>query len=72
MTYCQQSLIGSGDYFPEDVKDVMCIMKEHPELENIITHEYKLDNLQQALETASDPDFSSNVVIKMKNDDTII
>lgn len=29
MTYAQQAIIGSGGYFPEDVKDVMNIMESH-------------------------------------------
>lgn len=46
MTYCQHGLIGSGGYFPEDVEDVMNIMRLYPELESIITHVYDLDHLK--------------------------
>ena len=41
MMYAHQALIGSGGYFPEDVRDVMDIMKSGRwDIESIITHEY--------------------------------
>ena len=43
MTYAQQSMIGSGGYMPEDVRDVQEIMSCGKwDLERIITHEFPL------------------------------
>ncbi len=65
MTYSQKSIIGSGGYFPEDVKDVMAIMAGGKwDLESIITQEYPLEKISQAIETAADPDNAFNVTIK--------
>ncbi len=67
MTYAQQSIIGSGGYMPEDVLDVQKIMAGGKwNLECIITHEFSLDNLEQAIRMAGDVDHAGNVVIKMK------
>lgn len=42
-TYVQQSMIGSGGYMPEDVRDVQEIMSCGKwDLERIITHEFPL------------------------------
>ena len=66
MTYSQKSIVGSGGYMPEDVKDVQKIMASHRwDLEKIITHEFDLEHLKDAIEKASDVDSSCNVVIKM-------
>ena len=35
------------------------------DLESIITHEFALDELEQAIRTAADVDHAGNVVIKM-------
>lgn len=65
MTYSQHALIGSGGYFPEDVKDVMEIMASHKwNIESIITHEFKHEQIAEALEMAGNIDESLNVVIK--------
>lgn len=65
MTYAQQALIGSGGYFPEDVEDVMKIMESHNwDIESIITHEFSLNELEKALQTAGDAHSSLNVIIK--------
>lgn len=65
MTYSQQSLIGSGGYFLEDVKDVFAIMASKKwDLEKLITQEYPLDQITAGLETASDPSKALNVIIK--------
>lgn len=69
MTYAQQSIIGSGGYMPIDVKDVQEIMSNHPNIEKIITHEFTLDQLEQAIQTAGQIHKAGNVVIKMKNAD---
>lgn len=67
MTYAQQSIIGSGGYMPEDVRDVQKIMTCGKwELESIITHEFPLEELETAIRTAAAVDSSGNVVLKMK------
>lgn len=66
LTYSQQSIIGSGGYMPEDVYDVQSIMASNKwNLESIITHEFPLEQLETAIRTASDPNRSGSVVIKM-------
>ena len=65
MTYGQHALIGSGGYFPEDVRDVMNIMESKKrDIESIITHEYPWEQLPQAIETASRVDEALNVIVK--------
>ena len=64
LTYAQKSIIGSGGYMPEDVRDVMRLMEQGDvNLESLITHEFPLSRLPQALETAADTGRSLNVVI---------
>lgn len=64
LTFSQKSIIGSGGYMPEDIKDVMEMMKSGKwEIEKIITHEYPIDELEMALRTAGKTDRSFNVVI---------
>ena len=71
MTYAQQSIIGSGGYMPEDVRDVQAIMASGKwDLESIITHEFPLSELEQAICTAGDVNRSGNVVVRMKNTNT--
>lgn len=65
MTYSQKSIIGSGGYMPEDVPDVMSIMASGKwNLESIITHEFPLEQIEEAIRTASDADRAFNVTIK--------
>lgn len=65
MTYAQKSIIGSGGYMPEDVADVLKIMESGTwDIESIITHEFSLDDISKAIETASQSDTAFNVVIK--------
>lgn len=65
MTYSQKSIIGSGGYFPEDVRDVMTIMASGKwNLESIITQEFPLEQISKAIETAANPDRAFNVMIK--------
>lgn len=65
MTYSQKSIIGSGGYMPQDVWDVQEIMaSDRWDLESIITHEYGIDDLEQAIRTAGDVDAAGNVVIR--------
>ena len=71
MTYAQESIIGSGGYMPEDVRDVQKIMSCRKwNLESIITHEFSLDELAKAIHTAADVDHVGNVVIKMAVDES--
>lgn len=68
MTYAQKSLIGSGGYFPEDVKDVMKVMAGGKyDIASIITHEFRQDELAEALELAGRPDEALNVIIRYNN-----
>lgn len=65
MTYAQKSIIGSGGYFPEDVRDVMAIMASGRwDLESLITHEFSIDHINEAIRTASNPDQALNVTIR--------
>lgn len=65
MTYAQKSIIGSGGYFPEDVRDVMAIMASGKwSLESIITQEFPLERISEAIQTAANPDKAFNVTIK--------
>lgn len=62
----QQSIIGSGGYMPEDVIDVQKMMSCGKwNLEQIITHEFSLEQLETAIRTASDVNGSGNVVVNM-------
>lgn len=64
LTYSQQSIIGSGGYTPEDVRDVLAMMESGKfDIESIITHEYAIDQLEEALQMAANVDESLNVVI---------
>ena len=64
MTFAQHALIGSGGYFPEDVRDVMKIMESGKwDIESIITHEYPWEELPQAIEKAAQVNEALNVVI---------
>lgn len=64
LTYSQKSIIGSGGYMPEDVKDVMNIMASGEwDLENIITHEFSIDRIAEAIQTAADSEHAFNVTI---------
>lgn len=65
MTFAQQALIGSGGYFPEDVRDVLKMMEsEKWDIESIITHEYPWEQLPEAIEKAGNVNEALNVVIK--------
>ena len=65
MTYSQKSIIGSGGYMPEDVIEVMDIMKSGKwDIEKLITHEFPLDNIEQAIQTAGNTNTALNVIIK--------
>ena len=65
ITYAQKSIIGSGGYMPEDVADVLKIMESGTwNIESIISHEFSLNNISEAIETAAQSDSAFNVVIK--------
>ena len=64
LTYAQKSIIGSGGYFPEDVRDVMAIMaggEWNPE--SIITQEFPPEEISKAIQTAADSGRAFNVII---------
>lgn len=64
LTYAQKSIIGSGGYMPEDVRDVMALMESGVyNIESIITHEFSLDEISKAIETAADTKNALNVII---------
>lgn len=64
LTFGQKSITGSGGYTPQDVEDVLNIMKCGKwNIEKLITHEYPLDDLASAIEQASDVDNALNVII---------
>ena len=64
MTYGQHALIGSGGYNPEDVEDVLAIMKSGEwDIESIITAEYPWEKLPEAIEKAAKVNEALNVVI---------
>lgn len=65
MTFSQHALIGSGGYEPEDVEDVIAMMvKKKWDAASIITDEFPLEQLPQAIEWAADVDHALNVVIR--------
>lgn len=65
LTYSQKSIIGSGGYMPEDVADVMNIMKSGKwDIEKIITHEFPLAEIDRAIRTAGNTNIALNVTIK--------
>lgn len=64
LTFGLKALIGSGGYSPEDVCDVMDIMKSGRwDIERIITREFPWEQLPEAIETARIPSNAPNVVI---------
>lgn len=66
LTYGQKSIVGSGGYFPEDVRDVMDIMASgHWDIPFIVTHVFPLSRIAEALELAGHADESLNVCIDM-------
>ncbi len=65
LTYASQSIIGSGGYRPEDVIEVMDIMKSRRwDIEEIITNSYPLVEINEALQKASDSEHAFNVMIQ--------
>lgn len=67
LTYAQKAIIGSGGYMPEDMYDVMEIMKNGKwNIEKIITDEFPLERLSEAIVKAGDYEKSFNVVIDLE------
>ena len=65
LTFGQKSITGSGGYSPEDVADVLEIMRSGKwDIDKIITDEYSIDNLSEAIEKAADVDHALNVIIR--------
>ena len=64
LTFGQKSITGSGGYSPEDVADVFNIMKSGKwDIDKMVTDEYPLENLSDAIEKAADVDNALNVII---------
>ncbi|MGN1022715.1 MAG: zinc-binding dehydrogenase [Lachnospiraceae bacterium] len=64
LSFAQKSLVGSGGYAPEDVRDVLKIQASGKwNLSSLCTQTYPLDELAEALETAGRPEESLNVQI---------
>lgn len=64
LTFGQREIIGSGGYAPEDVRDVIDIMKSGRwDIEKMITHVYPWEELRTALEKAGDVNTALNVMI---------
>ena len=69
MTFAQHALIGSGGYFPKDVKDVLDIMKSKKyDLNSIITHEFEIEDIAEAIKQAANVEEALNVVIKFNEE----
>lgn len=65
LTFAQKSIIGSGGYTPQDVSDVMFIMKSGKwDISSIITHEFPLCEIEKAIRTEADPYHALNVMIR--------
>ncbi len=64
LAYSSHRIAGSGGYEPGDVRDVIAFLRDHgSQAEAIITHEFPLEDIVTALETASDPQSALNVAI---------
>lgn len=65
LTYAQQCIIGSGGYKPEDVETVFAIMQSKRwNIESIVTHEFSLDEIAQAIRMAAKTEEALNVMIR--------
>ena len=64
LTFAQKSIIGYGGYMPQDVSDVISVMKSGKwDISSIITHEFPLCEIEKAIQTASDPHCALNAII---------
>lgn len=69
LTYAQKSIVGSGGYMPEDVADVFSIMKSGKwDIASVITHEFPIGEIEQAIQTAENVDHALNVIIGFQNE----
>ncbi len=67
LTYASKAIIGSGGYRPDDVTDVMNIMKSGRwDIEKIITDEYMIDDINNAIRKAADSESAFNVIVKFE------
>ncbi len=65
VTYNDALILGSGGYHPQDVLTVLEIMESgNLNLESLITHEFRLENIIEAIETANKADEALKVVIR--------
>lgn len=65
LTYSSKSISGAGGYTPGDVTDVMAIMASGRwDIESIITHQFPIEQLDEAIRTAGDAQNSLNVTIR--------
>lgn len=65
LTFGQLHIVGSPAYDMQDVQIVLEMLKNHKDdVEQIITHEFALDDIAKALETASNAKEALKVVIK--------
>lgn len=64
LSYSSHRISGSGGYTPEDVIDVIALLESgEVDIESIVTHEFPLDQIVAALETAGDTSRALNVAI---------
>lgn len=64
LAYASQRISGSGGYAPEDVHDVLALLESgEVDIESIVTHEFPLEQIVTAIETASDASTALNVSI---------
>lgn len=64
LAFAQHSLDGAGGYTPEDVREVIALLASgrYP-VEQLVTHEFGLDDIVEAVETASDTRHALHVSI---------
>lgn len=64
LAFGAQSIIGSGGYGPDDVRDVLSILEGGAfDLSSIITHVFPLDDITDAIEAAADREQALHVLI---------
>ncbi len=67
LVYASKTIAGSGGYRPDDVRAVMDIMASGRwDIASIITQEFTLDDIEEALRCAADTERALNVIIDMK------
>lgn len=64
LAFSHQAFIGAGGYTPDDVHAVITAMRSGKhDLDSIVTHEFPLEKIVEALTTAADVDTALNVSI---------